>query len=77
MNYNDSRPPIHRCTVSGKICYSKKICETTANRKWKEDGIELRVYQCPDCNFFHLTHHINTKLKFIKKLDKYDKRKHS
>ena len=76
MNYNDSKPSMRRCTACGKICYSKKMCETVANKDWKERGIELRVYQCQFCNYFHLTSNINSK-KYYKKLDKYDKRKHS
>ena len=76
MKNNDSMPPAKRCTVCNKICYSKKMCETVANKDWKDRGTELRIYQCPDCNYWHLTSSLNSK-KYFKKLDKYDYRKHS
>lgn len=46
---------------NGKICYSKKDAETARNHRTKGRGRRhnrpdfLRVYHCPDCNFFHLT----------------------
>jgi hypothetical protein len=48
------RFPKEKCF--GKQCYSKKVAETLKNKKWVEESVELRIYQCPICNFWHLTH---------------------
>lgn len=43
------------CQTSGKVSYDKKGAVSARNKRWHEDHIELRVYQCPDCNWWHLT----------------------
>ena len=60
------------CAYGGKKKYSKRLAQEVANRRANE-GIRLRVYQCPNCNCFHLTHQIKEgvykigRIKFIKK----------
>lgn len=38
-----------------KPMYDKKSAETAKNRRWKYERIKLRIYQCPECDFWHLT----------------------
>lgn len=45
-----------RC--SGKSSYTKKLAETLKNRMWETKSVQLRIYQCQNCNFWHLTHNI-------------------
>jgi hypothetical protein len=53
--YNENfQVPRKKCF--GKQCYSKKLAETLRNEKWEEESTELRIYQCPICNSWHLTH---------------------
>lgn len=40
---------------NGKPSYDKRSAVTARNKRWDEDHVELRVYQCPDCNWWHLT----------------------
>ena len=57
MKFNPNLPfmrvPQRNC--KGKLSYSKKDALTARNRRM-QDGEKLRVYQCPDCNQWHLTH---------------------
>lgn len=54
--------PIKRCcfgkisTDIGKVCYDKKTAVTAANKRYKDDHTKLRVYECLDCSYWHLTH---------------------
>ena len=41
---------------SEKYGYSKKDAETKRNFIKKERGILLRIYPCPICGKYHLTH---------------------
>jgi len=50
---------LHYC--NGKMCYDKRGALTVKNEIRKERGIELRAYQCPDCNGWHLSKSLNTK----------------
>ena len=52
--------PIGRkyCPVQGKNIYDKRGAQTEANRRWEEDHVELRIYNCPECNGWHLTKQI-------------------
>lgn len=43
-----------QCT--GKKRYTKKLAETLKNRLYDKRGLILRIYQCPECNTWHLTH---------------------
>lgn len=43
----------------GKACYDKRGAQTVKNIREKEDGIDLRIYQCPLCNMWHLTKILN------------------
>ena len=40
---------------NGKKCYDKKTAQTAKNLRFKESHIKLRIYQCPECNQWHLT----------------------
>lgn len=48
-------PRIPYCSRSGKPCYDKRAATTAANLRYKEAHIRLRIYPCPDCNWWHLT----------------------
>lgn len=39
-----------------KVKYSKKDALTAKNRRYSSEHIQLRIYQCPNCNGWHLTH---------------------
>lgn len=41
---------------NGKPCYRKKVAESVKNKRWKQDRVDLRLYQCKHCNYWHLTH---------------------
>lgn len=41
----------------GKVCFDKKSAQTKMNWLLKQGKARyLRIYQCPICNSFHLTH---------------------
>lgn len=46
--------------MNGIVCpkrgYDKKDAATMANHVLKQFGRKVRIYQCPDCNRWHLTH---------------------
>ena len=39
----------------GKKCYDKKGAQTAKNKRFKDSHTELRIYQCPICDYWHLT----------------------
>jgi len=42
---------------SGKKVYTKKEAQTVLNfLQGRGNGKNLRIYQCPYCDFWHLTH---------------------
>lgn len=45
-----------RCAETGKVCFNKKDAQTKRNTL-KKRGRErnMRVYQCPHCDYWHLT----------------------
>ncbi len=43
------------CDEHGKNCYDKRGAETARNKRWKEDHVRLRMYNCPDCGEWHLS----------------------
>ena len=45
-----------RCSVSGKIMFDKRSAQTAANKRYDDDHVELRIYECPYCHRWHLTH---------------------
>ena len=61
MTRDDLYGPIKRCnfgkisTDIGKVCYDKKTAITAANKRFKDDHKKLRIYECPDCGYWHLT----------------------
>lgn len=45
-----------RCPYTGKLSYStRKHARKGRDRIFRETGLELRVYRCPDCGLLHLT----------------------
>lgn len=40
----------------GKTKFDKKTATTSKNSRMKEDHVALRIYHCPLCNGWHLTH---------------------
>jgi len=45
-----------KCIDKGKNCYDKKTAQSMMNHRHKR-GAKLRIYHCPLCNWWHLTHH--------------------
>ena len=41
---------------NGKVIYDKRGATTAKNKRYDEDHIKLRTYQCPECGGWHLTH---------------------
>lgn len=52
------RRPIPYCPVQHKPCYDKRGAQTAANHAYETRHQTLRIYSCPHCQFFHLTHHL-------------------
>lgn len=49
----DNRKPLEYC--GDKPSYSKKEANTAKNHRYRQDHIRLRIYNCPNCNKWHLT----------------------
>jgi hypothetical protein len=47
--------PLKRCPNGGKPCYDKKTAVTAKNKRYKQDHVVLRIYNCENCNCWHLT----------------------
>ena len=47
------RTTLNRC--GGKPVYDKKTAITAKNKRWKDDHVKLRVYNCHRCGGWHLT----------------------
>lgn len=45
-----------RCPASGKVMYDKKGAKTAANLAFEAGRGKMRVYECPSCGRWHLTH---------------------
>lgn len=41
---------------NGKVCYDKRGAQTARNKRERNGSEPLRIYQCPKCNQWHLTH---------------------
>ena len=48
-----------------KQCYDKRTAQTLRNARGNH-GTLLRIYQCPDCEHWHLTKKLDIKPKKIK-----------
>lgn len=48
------RIPIEYC--GDKVCYDLRGAQTARNSRKKEAHVDLRIYLCPQCGKFHLTH---------------------
>lgn len=75
--YRGEKKPNRYC--GGKRIYDKKGALTAKNKRWREDRVLLRIYEC-DYSHWHLTSQIekkkkkrNHKKKFSRKLFKYKK----
>lgn len=44
------------CVVQGKHGYSKRDAQTKKNYLEKQGRERMRIYPCPACNQWHLTH---------------------
>jgi len=44
-----------KCRETGKICFDKRGAQSSRNSRYNEDHVELRIYNCPHCNFWHVT----------------------
>lgn len=55
MTFEDQKASCER-----KVCYGKKDAQTILNRLMssprKQRNDKLRIYQCRNCNFWHITH---------------------
>jgi len=38
-----------------KPSYDKKTAVTAKNKRWKDNRVKLRIYQCKKCDYWHLT----------------------
>jgi hypothetical protein len=45
-----------KCDRTGKTCFDKKSAVTAKNKREREDHETLRIYECPHCGAWHLTH---------------------
>lgn len=43
----------------GKQAYDKRSAQTVINKRWSEDRVRLRVYECPACGRWHVTHKVD------------------
>lgn len=50
------RPYVEYCRYSGKVRFDKRGAVTAKNARYKQAHVKLRVYVCPDCGGWHLTH---------------------
>lgn len=56
-----------RCSEAGKVCYTAREAGTVINethshhyggaRRLRSKTIPKRKYVCPDCGYYHVTHH--------------------
>lgn len=46
--------PITKC--NGKVIYDKRGAQTAKNARRRDAHALLRIYHCPWCNGWHLTH---------------------
>lgn len=50
--------PDRRCE-SGKIKFDKKGAQTAANKRWELEHVELKIYECKWCFFWHLSSNLD------------------
>lgn len=65
--------------MQNEIClhkkgYGKKTAQTVKNKRAKE-GVELRIYPCPFCRAWHLTHKVKKPETFIREVTPYKRKK--
>lgn len=52
---------LERPRCNGKICFDKRSAVTSRNLRMKKGSIDLRIYPCPSCGYWHLTHLVDDK----------------
>lgn len=50
----DPDVPLPRC--GDKVSYPKRLGKEVLNKRQRAGFRNLRLYQCPKCNYWHLTH---------------------
>lgn len=53
--WNNFSDCLDSCSVPKKRYYSEAQAESMAAYLQNKKGLWLRVYKCPDCNYYHLT----------------------
>ena len=56
MNLKHKPLQLQKCRKDGKPCYDKKGAITARNKRWEDEHVALRVYQCDFGDHWHLTH---------------------
>ena len=54
MKRKDIGEPTKLRYCKDKPCYDKKAAISVINKRWKDDHVKLRAYQCHD--HWHITH---------------------
>ena len=49
-----NKPPVSYCST-GKVRFDKKGAQTSKNFRMKREHTKLRIYNCPECNGWHLS----------------------
>ena len=50
------KQPAEYCPWHKKVSYDKRGAVTAANKRWADDHERVRIYPCPQCGGWHLTH---------------------
>lgn len=52
---DDLSDVLPRCEVSGKVAFHKRQAQTHRNWLMRKRRMKLRIYQCRECDYWHLT----------------------
>lgn len=61
-------------TCLHKVGYDKKTAQTVKNKRASQ-GVFLRIYPCPFCGFWHLTHKVGKKDNLAREVTPYKRKK--
>jgi len=50
--------PLKKCFATGKTVFDKRGAQTAMNKRFEEEHVRLRIYECPNCKGWHLTSRI-------------------